>query len=161
VAGTSQTNGAVDKVSFDFREAANGTATMLLDINAALDTVANSEPWQNSLNKFDVNKVDGVTPLDALNIINELNTNGPHSLAPPNGDPAFFYDVNGDNAITPLDALLIINHLNDPTGHPAQAGGSAMSLVVQSVAVPEPTSALLLALGGLAGLLFGRRRRMA
>ncbi|MCC6509343.1 MAG: hypothetical protein IT423_09565, partial [Pirellulaceae bacterium] len=78
----------------------------------------NSEtsPWQNPLNRFDVNNVDGVTALDVLLVINEINQNGPRSLvgssllAPP------YIDVNGDGFVTALDALQVINVIN--------AGGS-------------------------------------
>ncbi len=56
----------------------------------------------------DVNKDGWVTPLDALQIINYLNQNGPGPV------PSGFenYDLNHDNLITPIDALIVINFLN-------------------------------------------------
>jgi hypothetical protein len=64
-----------------------------------------------------------VTPLDALHIINNLNTNGSRALA--EGEELSYdnrLDVNRDAYITPLDALSIINYLNNRT---AVAGGMA------------------------------------
>ncbi len=68
---------------------------------------------QNPAQVSDVN-ADGVTsPLDALLVINELNTAGARSLR--SGTPpaqAAFYDVNGDDFLTPIDALIVLNELN-------------------------------------------------
>lgn len=55
----------------------------------------------------DVN-VDGHTsPLDALNVINELNSKSGTFNA------SMMTDTNGDQTISPIDALIVINHLND------------------------------------------------
>ncbi len=40
--------------------------------------------WQNPQDQYDVNGIDGVTPLDVLLIINEINQNGPRNLADAN-----------------------------------------------------------------------------
>ena len=64
--------------------------------------------------EFDINQDGAVTPLDALNIINSLNTNGSRELA--EGEELSYdnrLDVNRDEYITPLDALSIINYLNN------------------------------------------------
>ena len=73
--------------------------------------------------ELDINQDGAVTPLDALNIINNLNTNGSRGLA--EGEELSYdnrLDVNRDEYITPLDALSIINYLNNRT---AVAGGVA------------------------------------
>ncbi len=77
-------------------------------------------PWQNPLNRYDVN-VDGrVSPSDLLAIINDLNRNGTHTLedsANPlaaGGSPVKFLDVNGDGRVSPMDMLNVINELADP-----------------------------------------------
>jgi hypothetical protein len=76
--------------------------------------------WQNPSNRFDVNADGFCTPIDALLVINRLNTIGPGELPnpaiPPNAPPPF-YDVNGDGLVTSIDVLQVINKLN------AQAGG--------------------------------------
>ena len=71
----------------------------------------NQTPWTNPLDAIDVNGAGGVTPLDALLVINALSSRE-FSQIDLNVDfrPAFL-DVNGDRQITPLDALLVINRL--------------------------------------------------
>jgi hypothetical protein len=65
-----------------------------------------------------------ITPIDALLIINELNSKGSYNLpvppTPPNAPPPFF-DVNGDNILSPVDALLVINYLNESSAQAARA----------------------------------------
>ncbi len=68
-------------------------------------------PWQNPSNPTDTNNDGSVTPLDALLIINYLNSAGSGPV--PTGDPFPFYDVNGDNFVSPVDVLLVINELNN------------------------------------------------
>ena len=86
-------------------------------------------PWQHPLWSLDVNDDSFVSPVDALQIINELNSNGPRELSatlvasnlPPN-----YLDVSGDGFISPVDALQVINDLNEngpraldvPSGEP-------------------------------------------
>jgi hypothetical protein len=58
---------------------------------------------------LDVNSDASVTPLDALLVINRLNSSG----TGPAGTHGHL-DVNRDGIISPLDALLVINRLNRP-----------------------------------------------
>ena len=99
-------------------------------------------PFTGTGDAEDVNASGNVTPLDALLIINVLNTNGgpvdlsnvPAGLVLP-----AFPDVNGDGMITSLDALRVINRLNTenpnhiPGGEPISATPSN-ALVYTSVA---------------------------
>jgi len=88
--------------------------------------VIQGNPWQNAPDPLQVtNNPNGtISPLDALVIINEINSRvfsdpvtGVLPVPPPippgstDGVP-FFYDVNGDGFATPLDALIVINFLN-------------------------------------------------
>jgi hypothetical protein len=74
----------------------------------------------NSFLPEDVNQSGDVTPLDAINIINELNAHGPHALpksattAEGESDRAalLLLDVNADHFVSPIDALAVINYLN-------------------------------------------------
>ncbi len=69
--------------------------------------------WQNSLNAFDVNNSGDVEPLDALIVINDLNTHGViHFDARPDTYTGPLCDVSGDGMMTTLDALLVLNQLN-------------------------------------------------
>ena len=66
---------------------------------------------------LDINGDGLVTPVDALNVINDLNENGSRAVGNgAEGESAAAearLDVNGDNFISPADALLLINHLNN------------------------------------------------
>ncbi len=69
--------------------------------------------WNNLRNVLDVNDDGFITAIDALLIINEINTLGPRDLIE-NDMLGFrrFIDVNDDGFVTALDALLLINWLN-------------------------------------------------
>ncbi len=88
-----------------------------------------------TVNPLDVNGDGVVTPLDALAVINALNSvNQGISLT-----PALLaeYDVNHDGQVTPLDALMIINYLNDAA---AAATGQASATAGQISAVTPQIS---------------------
>ena len=77
-----------------------------------------TSPWSNPFIAEDVN-IDGyVSPIDALLVINYLNTTDPAILAQPlpipevGNEPPPFLDVNGDSIVTPLDALMVINRIS-------------------------------------------------
>ena len=63
---------------------------------------------QNLTNPLDASGDRMVSPLDALLIINLLNSN---SNSPTLAATAF-YDTSGDGVVSPIDALLVINALN-------------------------------------------------
>ena len=84
-------------------------------LNVELNRIPNAKPWQNRLNPLDVNRIDGVDPLDVLAIINALNNGEGTRLPfprPANSLSLPDYDVDGDGTINPLDVLAIINFLN-------------------------------------------------
>jgi hypothetical protein len=97
------------------------TATVQITVNTAF-------PWHNGISPLNVNDdkyfdgtkyVDYIAPLDALLVINVLNsehevdlpTDRPRPLTPP------FLDVSRDGQLTPFDALLVINFLNEGSGN--------------------------------------------
>jgi hypothetical protein len=102
-------------------------------------------PWQNPRNRLDINNNGRVEALDALLIINTLNSEGPRDLTlppvPPLAPPPYF-DANGDNRVTAIDALNVIDFIN--------SGGA-------SAAVPEPAGILLLLIGAASLFLTSRR----
>jgi len=76
--------------------------------------------WHNAASPLNVNNdVDAlgmpiISNIDALLVINELNSGGSRTLpgaVPPAGPPPFL-DVNADDYLSPIDALLVINELN-------------------------------------------------
>lgn len=70
--------------------------------------------WTNAVNPLDVNVSGQVSALDALIVINDLNSAGPRPLAtkPPQLAGAMV-DVNSDGKLSAMDALRIINALNE------------------------------------------------
>lgn len=66
----------------------------------------------NPLDPMDVDNDGILTPLDALLIINQINSRS--NLASTSGfSTAPFTDVDGDRLVTPTDAILVINVLNE------------------------------------------------
>jgi hypothetical protein len=63
---------------------------------------------------FDVNDDGIVTPIDALIIINAVNSTGSRPLEDDPDPNALirYLDVNSDGVLTPIDALIVINQLN-------------------------------------------------
>ncbi len=88
-----------------------------------VNIVANAAPWQNRVNRLDVDRNGVVSAIDALIVINAINDKTanlprgnlrvPRELA----DLALFdVDTSGDNVLSPLDAALVINALNSGSG---------------------------------------------
>ena len=78
---------------------------------SAADTEEPLNPWHNYDQPLDVNDDSFISPIDALFVLNELNTVGPHELDPTQM-PTHYLDSNDDGFVSPIDALLVINHLN-------------------------------------------------
>ncbi len=72
--------------------------------------------WTNPQEPLDVNDDSFVTPIDALQVINTLNSDGARQLNTPStvSSPPPYLDTSGDGYVTAMDALLVINCLNDP-----------------------------------------------
>ena len=82
--------------------------------------------YTNPINPLDVNADSNVTPMDALAVVNALNSMGPARLPAVviyagEGEMSSllakkphigYVDVNGDGFISPIDALQIVNRLN-------------------------------------------------
>jgi hypothetical protein len=80
---------------------------------AAAESV-NTLSWTNPADALDVTNDGVVSPIDALLVINELNSNGARPLAPrtPQDQSLPYLDVNADGFVSPVDALLVLNQLN-------------------------------------------------
>ncbi len=93
-------------------------------------------PWNNPRNPLDVNDSGLVTALDALLVINALNTRFqlPPTLPDP-FDPVQYLDVDANGVVTPLDALLVINDLNRPRNGEGEVGMESEVPSTNSVAV--------------------------
>lgn len=101
--------------------------------------------------ELDVNFDAQVDALDALVLVNDLNTSGARSLSSYHmavaGElpPAYFIDVNNDGMMTAFDALRVINWLNEnPTGSSAPedtSGGEFVPLAFSAGEFVEETAA--------------------
>lgn len=71
--------------------------------------------WKNPYNRFDSNFDGHINAMDALVIINALNSEVYPTALPANQRPpdAPFVDVNGDGYINAMDPLQVINWLNN------------------------------------------------
>lgn len=116
-------------------------------------------PWHNSTPLrtsgevgFDVNADGVVSPIDALIVINHLNTNLGQSAVPQDaavggpfakqGQPSFV-DVNGDNFVAPIDVLLVINWVNSNGSRLAGEGeASAVADSSWGEVSPKPSEAM-------------------
>ena len=130
----------VDTFQYTVRDntgAISNAATVTITVGPALPA------YQNTPNRLDVNNDTFVTPIDALFVINYLNT-VPGGSLPPVGStpPATFWDVNGNNIVDPQDALLVINRLNTSSGEGELANEFATTApTVEAAAVPAVLAA--------------------
>jgi len=102
----------------------------LLDILYSFTTIEITSPAEGE-SLLDTNGDGAVTPIDALGIINQLNTFGTGAVAEGETfglDQAM--DVNRDSFVSPLDALAIINYLNDNASEMGE--GEGVELVEQT-----------------------------
>jgi uncharacterized protein DUF4394/dockerin type I repeat protein len=90
---------------------------------------AGSGSMTNLLNALDVNNDGVVSPIDALLVINQINS-GKQTLQAAATSTGPYCDVSGDKSVTPLDALMVINYLNS---HPANAGGQGEGEAIDAV----------------------------
>jgi len=146
-----------------------GVAGVVPSTYQSVEVVVPQFAWQNPsqltdsksrlVGNLDVDNNGSIVGLDALLIINQLNSLPPyvdpitHALpATPTAPnlPPFYVDVNGDGFLTGADALAVINYLNLIAAE-AQAGGSAASLRVGSSSV-EVSAASSTAANAAAGI---------
>ncbi len=120
----------------------------------------------NPVLPLDVNADSLISSLDALIIINRLNSTGTSSVASPSAapqksgfsavptaavaaapasaEPNYYVDVNGDGIVSPRDALMVINYLiglgNQATPSGIIAGPAASPLVASVAPAANSTS---------------------
>lgn len=93
------------------------TGNDTISSSVAVTVVERKSPFQNPVDPRDVNGDGKVSPLDALILINHINSSGagPVGRNTPlggSGEAQIWVDVNGDGRLSPIDILLIINFLN-------------------------------------------------
>ena len=127
------------KVTFAYQAAdGDGARSALTTVEITVNPQGGTlNPWHNFLPDLalDVSGDGFISPIDALQVINDLNQNGSRLLpAQPGGPP--YLDVNNDLNVSPIDALQIINFLNGL----ANAEGEASPVSDVSVADLSPRS---------------------
>ncbi|QDV69117.1 Calx-beta domain protein [Rosistilla carotiformis] len=89
-----------------------GTPVQFTSTTFVLRAIADRSVWQNRSEAVDVNGDGNTTPVDALIVLNHLNSVDDPSLSAQRADGEFQIDVNGDHQVTPIDALRVLNWLN-------------------------------------------------
>lgn len=90
--------------------------------------------WTANVMHLDVNQDGNIQALDALNIINYLNSDEPTDLPDSPQVDDFLIDTSGDRIATALDALLVINWLNESD---ASSGASEPPMISPPRVMPE------------------------
>jgi hypothetical protein len=80
-------------------------------------------PWQNQVQREDVDNDQIITAIDVLVLINEINRNGARELVSSDGPSPPYWDVNGDRILEALDVLIVINYINSHLSGEGGAGG--------------------------------------
>lgn len=120
----------------------DGLTSQSANIQVIVIDYSRPAPWQHPTRPNDTNDDGRVSSLDALLIINELNSGRDQAL-PRSGTTtlASFIDTNGDGRMAAFDALRVINELNQP---PSGAGeGEPAHAVVRSAHYPNSSSPLV------------------
>jgi hypothetical protein len=110
-----------------------GPRPLATDVQFTYTVAMGTTPFQNGRNRYDVDSNRSVAPLDALRIINHLQTNGPGPMDVGSLDsfPGFL-DVSGNGEVTSLDALLVINEINRLANEANQAAAGAEPVAVET-----------------------------
>jgi hypothetical protein len=95
----------------------------LTEFSSLTLSISDARIWHNAALPWDVDGSGDVTPLDALLLINFLNSLSIRPSQPL--DPPRYYDVNADGQCSPLDVLLVINYLNGNPPLDSEAEGEA------------------------------------
>ncbi len=91
-----------------------------------------ANPWNNQSLATDVNGDSFVSAIDALFIINEINTNGSFVLG--YASSYEFFDVNGDWNLSAVDVLIIVNELNSGTNGEGEFVANPSDYIERSIA---------------------------
>ncbi|MDA1055090.1 MAG: GEVED domain-containing protein [Planctomycetota bacterium] len=121
----------------------DGVLVRILEQGDATIRMIGPYDWSNPANPLDVNASGSVEPLDALIVINELNSPQYSDSIRRLDDPAtlsefprFFYDVNQDGFVAPIDALQVVNFLIARSTLPAGEASAIPSTIQRLPAIP-------------------------
>ncbi len=89
----------------------SGLADLYTEFSFTIKVELGDSPFNKKRDPLDVDANGGVSPNDALRVINFLNRFGSGAIGTIPESFSGFVDVNGDNLVTALDALEVINGL--------------------------------------------------
>ena len=120
--GTYQIEITPQSPTYDFVQPSTGLRSLAIvagTVNAHEDFSLRPavSPWQNQVQRQDVNNDGLVSALDVLVTINEINRNGARPLENSGVVSPPFYDVDGNRNIEALDVLIVINFINSTQGN--------------------------------------------
>lgn len=111
-----------------------GLTSLAASVQVMVLDFGRSLPFLSPGLAMDVNHDGAITAMDALLVINEINTRGartlPTTMSPSMREMFGFVDVNANGSVEPRDVLLIINHLN--TNGAGESESVSPSLAVES-----------------------------
>jgi len=105
--------------------------------------------WRNAVDALDVSGDGHLSPVDFLQVVNELHARGSHPLAARRGGTGSasgthgasgewgppFLDVNGDGHVAPVDALRVLNELLRGGGSPYVLQESRGAVTTRSITI--------------------------
>lgn len=101
-------------------------ALVLISSAAAADT----NPFHNPDNAYDVDDNNRVSPRDFLLIVNEIQRQSSSQISPLfASESSYYWDTSNDFRITPRDALLVANHLSAVTPEPSSIISAGVGLL--------------------------------
>ena len=100
--------------------------------NVGLVAVRVLSAYQNPNNRLDVDNDGDVSPLDVLQIINDIEANKFRDLPTNVGETIPYIDTNGNSKVDPLDVLDVINFLNRGAGESAEGEQSSDAADLES-----------------------------
>lgn len=129
--GNYKLTATTDNVIYEFDPivVSSSTTTPIKLVGHTVDS-----PLHNANLAADVNQDLVVTAVDALQVINYLNTFGSRTLTP-NDTAGSKIDVTNDGVITALDALRVINYLN---GGSNASAGESVAIDARTETPPDP-----------------------
>jgi hypothetical protein len=110
----------------------NGGGDLRVDLEVAGQYPLTGSVWKG----LDVNGDGWVSPLDALLVINALNSPDPATEVVIGGT-AYTLDVDGSGYLSPRDALLIITYLNQPVSAEGGSGDATLSAAAEGTVLPD------------------------
>ncbi len=131
---------ANDAGATQLRYTATDSAGAAASTQFTVTVTAITHPWHNTDDPLDTNDNGSISPVDALIVINYLNSGAPREITGGSSPTFGFLDTSKDNVVSPLDALLVINVLNRRGSGEGEGGGKGAGESASISAQPSQTA---------------------